>query len=258
MSPGVTRRPPAPGPLVAAEHLTRVFAAVRGRAPVEAVTDVSFRVEVNEVVGVVGTNGAGKTTLLDMLATTLAPTRGTARIGGFDIRDAAGAARGIIGYVPAGGRALYPRLTVRQNLKFFAALYGLTGPQADARIAELLEVCGAAACDRVRVDRVSDGMAARVALARAMLHGPRLLLLDEPERSVDPVHRPVLLGAIRRFADRAGGGAVIVTHGLDDVLEVCDRVMVMRDGRLVETLDLRRGVRDRELISRAIAGEAAV
>jgi ABC-type multidrug transport system ATPase subunit len=118
-------------------------------------------------------------------------------------------------------------------------------------------VYGAGSVDRVRVDRVSDGMAARVALARATLHDPMLLLLDEPERSVDPIQRPRLLEAIRRFADRPGRGAIIVTHGLDDLLDICDRVIVLRDGRLVRAVDVdvTRGARDRELISRAIAGE---
>jgi ABC-2 type transport system ATP-binding protein len=257
MSPASSRRPPAPEPLVAAERLARIFPGARGRGPVEALVDVSFRVEVNEVLGVVGANGAGKTTLLDILATTLSPTHGTARIGGFDICGATRAARRLIGHVPAGGRALYPRLTVRQNLKFFAALYGLTGGHADARIAELLQVCDAGAVERVRVDRVSDGMAARVALARAMLHDPMLLLLDEPERSIDPVRRLVLLDVIRRYADRPGRGAIIVTHSLGDPLDICDRVVVLREGRLVQAVDVdvTRGARGRELISRAIAGE---
>ena len=255
MKSGGHERLPAPAPIVAAERLTRVFAGARGRAPVEALVDVSFRVEANEILGIVGTNGAGKTTLLEILATTLTPTGGSARIGGADVVHAAHEVRGRIGCVPAGGRSLYPRLSVRQNLKFFAALYGISGDRADARIDESLRCCGALAVERVRVDRVSDGMAARVALARAMLHDPMLLLLDEPDRSIDPLHRPVLLQAIRRFADRPGRAAIIVSHGLDDLAAVCDRVLVLHDGRVARVVELTDSAADRGLIARAIAGE---
>ena len=241
-------------PIVAAERLTRVFAGARGGAPVEALAGVSFDVGANELLGVVGTNGAGKTTLLDILATTVAPSGGTARVGGADIRERPCDARARTGYVPAGRSALYPRLTVGGNLKFFAALYGLHGAAAEARIAESLRDCGAGAVQRVRADRVSDGMAARAALARAMLHDPRVLLLDEPDRSIDPVHRPVLLQVIRRFVNRPGRAAIVVSHGLDDLLDVADRVLVLRAGRVADLLDVRQGARDRGRVVRALAG----
>ncbi len=241
----------APGdPLVSVDSLRRVFSRGRGEVT-EALADVSFEVRANEILGVVGPNGAGKTTLLDVLATTVTPTGGTARICGFDIRRQAGAVRRVIGYVPAGARAMYPRLTVHQNLAFFAALYGICGAAADSRIEAALRLVDAGDVARVRVDRVSDGMIARAALARALLHDPAVLLLDEPARSLDPLHRPTILRGIRRLVKEHGKAAVLVTHAVEDLFEVCDRVAVLRGGRLVSTTPVTRA-RDQEAISRAM------
>lgn len=243
-----------PRPLIVVEGLGRAFPRRRGAAAVEALADVSFAVPANEILGVVGANGAGKTTLLDVLATTVTPTSGTARICDLDVRRQTGAVRRNIGYVPAGARALYPRLTVQRNLEFFAALYGIGGRAAESRIAALLRAMGAEEVAQVRVDRVSDGMIARVALARALLHDPAVLLLDEPTRSIDPMHRPAILRAIRGFVNGPGKAAVMVTHTVEDLFETCDRVAVLRGGRLVEMFPVTRG-RERDLMSRLVPGE---
>lgn len=245
------------GPLIAVDRLSRSFPSRRGSAAVVALADVSFDVLSGEIVGVVGANGAGKTTLVDLLATTVLPTSGTARICGFDVRREAAAARRHIGYVPAGARAIYPRLTVRQNLAFFAALYGMTGPPAASRIATVLRTMQAEEVAEVRADRVSDGMIARAVLARALLHDPAVLLLDEPTRSIDPMHRPAILAAVRTCVNDGRKAAVIVTHTMDDLIETCDRVAVLREGRLASIIPVTRA-RARDLISRAVAGEVHV
>lgn len=205
--------------VVSAERLTRIFPAPTG--PAAAVSDVSFTVRVNRLLGIIGANGAGKTTLIDLLAGVVAPTSGCARVAG------------PFGYVPSGGRSLYPRLTVMRNLEFFAALQGLCRPEARERADAALRLVGASKVRAVRADRLSDGMSARVNLARALLHDPAVLLLDEPARSIDPVHRPAVLRIVRDFIERPGKAAVMVTHDLDDVFAICDEVAVMQQGRLV-------------------------
>jgi ABC-type multidrug transport system ATPase subunit len=114
------------------------------------------------------------------------------------------------------------------NLRFFAALQGVCGRAAEERASEVLRCCGASQVQGTRVDRLSDGFVARVTLARALLHDPDLLVLDEPARSVDPATRPLLLQGIRDFVSRPGKAAVMVTHELGDVFEICGRVAVMR------------------------------
>lgn len=240
-------------PLIAIEGLGHVFRRGAGDI-VAALVDVSFEVRAGEIVGVVGPNGAGKTTLVDVLATTITATTGQARICGFDIRREAGAVRRHIGYVPAGARAIYPRLTVRRNLDFFAALYGLGRREARSRVAEALRLMGAQEVAHVRADRVSDGMIARVALSRAILHDPAVLLLDEPTRSIDPMHRPVILRAIRAFVNQAGKAAVMVTHTVEDLYQTCDRVAVLRAGRLASMIPVTRS-RGSDAMSHVLAEE---
>jgi ABC-type multidrug transport system ATPase subunit len=208
-------------PVLRADALTRIFAAGAGsRAVTSAVVDVTFAVEEHQIVAIVGANGAGKTTLIDLLAGVLAPTSGSLH------------AAGAVGYVPSGGRALYPRLTALHNLQFFGALHGMCPADARERGEALLGLAGAASVAAVRVDRLSDGMIARVSMARALLHDPAVLLLDEPGRSIDPGHRVEFLRMIREYTRRPGKGAVMVTHDIADVFEIADLVGVMQAGRL--------------------------
>lgn len=212
-------------------HLSKLFARGRSRAAVAAVTDATFSVGCNEILGVIGPNGAGKTTLIDLLAGVLTPTGGTIRLGDGSLPDDPGFRRRI-GYVPSGGRSLYPRLTAEENLLFFGALHECCRPERVDRVRAVLHVCGAAEASRTRVERLSDGYVARVALARALLHDPAILLLDEPARSIDPIGRPALLQTIRTFINRPGKAAVLVTHDVGDILDICDSVAVMRNGQL--------------------------
>ncbi len=206
--------------VLATQGLTRVFrTSRRGASTLAAVAGVSFTLAEHEILAIVGRNGAGKSTLIDLLAGVLAPTAGVVH------------ARGATGYVPSGGRALYPRLTARQNLEFFGALHGICGSDLQSAIDASLRLVGAEQSADTRVDRLSDGLAARVSLGRALLPQPDILLLDEPARSVDLVHRPALLMAVRAYVRQGCRAAVMVTHDIDDVFAICDRVAVMRDGR---------------------------
>src|SRR5919198_6224322 len=147
---------------------------------IEAVRGISFSVEPGELFGLLGPNGAGKTTTIKMLITLLIPTRGTARVLGFDVVDRAQEVRRRVGYVFGGERGLYDRLSGLDNLRYFAELYEVDARTQRRRIAELLELVGLAGRERERVEGYSRGMRQRLHIARGLLHDPPVVFLDEP------------------------------------------------------------------------------
>ncbi len=192
-----------------------------------ALDGVDLRLDEGERLAVLGPNGAGKTTLLRMLATLLRPERGELTIAGERLPQGARRARGLIGYV-GHDPLVYLDLTALQNLELYADLYGLARPRE--RILAMLEEVGllARAYDSVRT--FSRGMAQRLGLARALLHGPSLLLLDEPYAGLDALGAALL---DRVLADREGGrSAVMVTHEVERAVALADRVVVVRAGRI--------------------------
>ena len=207
---------------VVAEGLVRTFAG----APVLAGVDLVVRP--GEALGLLGPNGAGKTTLLRMLALLLRPTSGRLAIFGHEAREAPPALRRRIGYV--GHESLcYPDLTAAENLAFYARLFDV--PDAPARIGELLAWAGLEAAARRPVRVYSRGMGQRLALARALLHRPELLLLDEPFSGLDP-------DAVRALQDRlvelriAGHAIVLTTHDLERAAPIATRLAIVHRGRV--------------------------
>ena len=158
-------------------------------------TDVSFEVGEGEVFGLLGPNGAGKTTLVEILATLVSPTGGVASIHGHDVVGQAAAVRTLIGLVPADSETLYPRLTGRENLRFLVCCTDCPARSTEARVDELLGLVGLTDDGATRVERYSDGMKARLSLARGLVADPRVLLLDEPTRALDPIAKRT----VRRF-----------------------------------------------------------
>ena len=195
---------------------------------VVALRGIDLGVGSGEVVGLVGPNGAGKTTLLKIVSTLLHPTAGYVLVDGHDPRREARAVRDRIGLVLADDRALYWRLTGRENLEFFGVMHGLTQRDARARAGVLLEQVGLASRDKM-VFGYSSGMRARLSLARALLTRPPLLLLDEPTRALDPMASAAVAEMLRALA--ADGVAVLLSsHRLDEIEAACDRIVVVTDG----------------------------
>jgi heme exporter protein A len=221
--------PAAPAPVE--EHTAAAAAiAVQGLSrrfgERDALADVGFRLPPGETLAVLGANGAGKTTLLRILATLLRPNRGDVRVLGLELPRQAHEARGRIGFL-AHEPLLYHDLTGRENLAFYGRLYRV--PDAGARIAALLERAGMSSRADEPVRTLSRGMVQRLAVCRAVLHDPPLLLLDEPWSHLDPEADAL----VERFIGRASRTTrVLVTHDVDRGLAEADRVLALRDGRV--------------------------
>src|SRR5881392_2619802 len=196
---------------------------------IRALDGVSLRVMPGTVVGVLGPNGAGKTTLIDAICGLVRPSRGAVHVLGEDVSGDTTALRARIGVLPQ-ETALYDEVTALQNLRFAAALYGV--PHAEARITEVLELVGLRERARDVVSHFSGGMQRRLAIARALLHDPQLLILDEPTVGVDVEARHQIWTHIRSLG--AGGRTVVLTTNyLDEAEALCDRVAILRAGVLV-------------------------
>ena len=204
------------------------------RLTVPALRGISFDVDHGEVLALVGANGAGKSTLLRILTTLLVPTRGHARICGFDVAREPAKVRLQIGYHTGADACFYARLTGRENLNLFAGLNNLSREETSRRIAELTELLGLGALLDRQVRALSTGNIHRLGLARAMLHRPSVLLLDEPTRSLDPL----AAAEFRRFllndiVVKHGTAVLFASHTLAEVEQLANRVAVLDSGRLL-------------------------
>jgi ABC-2 type transport system ATP-binding protein len=240
-------------PAIAVENLEKYFPpALSGwrallhpfaRATECALAGISFAVEPGEAVAIVGHNGAGKSTLLRILATLIVPTRGRAALGGFDVEREGLSARRQLGYHTGGDEGFYTRLSGRENLAFFAAMNNMTGRPARERIDFVAHVIGVADDLDRQVRTLSTGMTHRLGLARAFLHGPAVLLLDEPTRSLDPLaaadFRRLLKDDLVR---RRGTTLLFASHTLSEVDEIADRIVLLDHGNLL-ACDSPRGLR---------------
>ncbi len=211
-------------------NLTKVFKKSRNSETV-AVEGVNLTVQAGSVLAILGPNGAGKTTLLRLLAGLALPSAGDAQICGRDIIQGEGRARGLVGVSLGDDRSLYARLSGRQNLEFFSALHGLSRHEARQHIDELGNVLEIPLDQSVQAS--SSGIRQRILIARALLHDPAVLLLDEPTKSLDPTSAQSLRGFIReRLAGHLGKTVLIATHNLAEAELLSDEIAIMKQGRI--------------------------
>ncbi|MBN1439516.1 MAG: ABC transporter ATP-binding protein [Anaerolineales bacterium] len=225
-------------PVVRVESLTKRFGEFT------AVDRVSFEIPAGEVVGFLGPNGSGKTTTIRMLLGLLQPTAGSGEVLGFDICANAEEIRERVGYVSQ-KFALYGDLTVRENLDFYAGVYGVTDP---VRLEDVLHLVGLGPFGDLLVGGLSTGWRQRLALATAIVHRPKLFFLDEPTSGVDPTARRTFWDLIYRLVEQ-GITALVTTHYMDEA-EYCSRVGIMSGGRLL-ALDSPRALKRDALPGRA-------
>lgn len=194
---------------------------------------LSFTVKKGEIYGLLGPNGAGKTTAISIICTLLRPTSGTVTLCDHNVVSNPAAVRSLFGLAPQ-EVALYPSLTARENLRYFGRLYGLTGHTLTERIDYCLTLVGLSDNADTRVATYSGGMKRRANLAAAILHSPRLLVLDEPTVGIDAQSRNLLLENLKGLSD---GGMTIIytTHYMEEAQQLCSRVAVIDHGSIIAT-----------------------
>ena len=210
-------------PIIEVNRLTRAF------GDFIAVKEVTFSVERGEIFGFLGANGAGKTTCIRMLIGLLAPTSGEARVAGFDVYTQPEQIKRNIGYMSQ-RFSLYEDLTVRENIRFYGGVYGLSNRAIREKTAELLERLDLTTVRDKRIRALPLGWRQKLAFSVAILHDPEIVFLDEPTGGVDPITRRQFWDLIYEAA--AGGVTVFVTTHYMDEAEYCDRVSIMVDGRI--------------------------
>ncbi|AFE09578.1 sodium ABC transporter ATP-binding protein NatA [Corallococcus coralloides DSM 2259] len=211
--------------MIEARNLHKRFGSVT------AVHDVTFTAEDGVITGLLGPNGAGKTTTMRMLYTLVRPDGGTATVDGVDVAKQPEAARRALGVLPD-ARGLYPRLTAREHARYFGELHGLSGAALDARVEELVELLDMKDIADRRTEGFSQGERVKVALARALVHGPRNVLLDEPTNGLDVMATRSVRTLLRKL--KAQGCCVVFSsHVMQEVAALCDRIVVVARGRVV-------------------------
>jgi ABC-2 type transport system ATP-binding protein len=224
-------------PAIHARDVRRVFESRKGfffdeLVRTEALRGVDLDVDSGEIFGLLGPNGAGKTTFTKVLSTLLIPTSGTVQVLGLDVVRQAAELRPRIGLVLGGERGLYNRISARENLRYFADIYGVPIERRDRRIQEVLDRVGLTESADRRVEEYSRGMKQKLHLARGILHGPEVLFLDEPTIGLDPKSARETRKLIRSLV--ADGVTIfLTTHYMFEAEELCQRIAVLSRGRIV-------------------------
>ena len=211
--------------------LIEMHALVKRYGDKTAVDNVSLEVHAGEVFGFLGPNGAGKTTTIKMIVGLLQPTSGTVKVAGFDVQAQPLPAKAASGYVPDTPN-LYAKLTGRELLRFVGDLYDLDRRQATQRAGELLRMFDLDAAADDTVDSYSHGMQQKASLASALMHDPKVLVLDEPTVGLDPKSARLIKDILRQMAER-GAAIFLSTHILEIAERMCDRIGIINNGRLV-------------------------
>jgi ABC-2 type transport system ATP-binding protein len=210
--------------MIEISHLSKRYGALT------AVDDVSFDVRAGEVLGFLGPNGAGKSTTMKMITGFLAPTSGTVRVCGHDVQSAPLAAKSCMGYLPEGAPS-YGEMSVRAFLEFIADVRGLTGDRRRSRLDDVIARLGLASVLEQVIETLSKGYRRRVGLAQALVHDPLVLILDEPTDGLDPNQKH----EVRQLISGMSKDKIIVisTHILEEVDAVCNRAIIISEGRIL-------------------------
>jgi len=198
---------------------------------VQAVQSVSFSASDGRITGLLGPNGAGKSTTLRIISTVLRPGAGSVKVDGMDVAADGNGARMKLGVLPHQS-GLYPRLSARENIRYYGELNGISGAALDRRIAELVELLEIGEFADRPAKGYSQGQKIKVALARAMVHGPRNLVLDEPTNGLDVMATRALRALIRKLKD-AGHCVLFSSHVMQEVAALCDEIVIIAHGRIV-------------------------
>lgn len=211
--------------MIQVENLYKSFGTLR------ALQGVSFSAQDGQITGLLGPNGAGKTTTLRVLYTLLAPDQGMATVDGLNVRDQALEVQRRIGALPD-AHGLYPRLTTRENIRYYGRLHGLKGEALEQQIAALVKLLDMAEIADRRTSGFSSGERLKVAIARALVHNPPNVLLDEPTSGLDVMSTRAMREAIRRLRDE-GKCVLFSSHIMQEVSALCDRIVVIDRGKVV-------------------------
>jgi sodium transport system ATP-binding protein len=223
-------RPDQEHPTVVVEGLRKTFLE-SGRGEIRAVDGVDFHCHAGEAFGLLGANGAGKTTTLRMLSTVLRPTGGHASVLGHDVERDPEAVRRSLGFHSA-STALYPRLTARETLEFFARVNRYPEAKLRARVDELVARFGIGSYASARVDKLSSGMKQKVAIARTIAHDPPVLIFDEPTVGLDVFNAMDLITVVEELRDE-GKTVLFSSHIMSEAERLCDRIAILHEGRIL-------------------------
>uniref|UniRef100_A0A7C4Y611 ATP-binding cassette domain-containing protein n=1 Tax=candidate division WOR-3 bacterium TaxID=2052148 RepID=A0A7C4Y611_UNCW3 len=215
------------------KNLTKIFKKRKGE--VRAVDCVHFEINEGEIFGLLGPNGAGKTTLIKCISTLLIPDNGTAIVGGYDVLKDSLNVRRKIGLLTGGERSLYWKLSVLDNLNYFGALYGVPKMELKERIEFLLNLMDLKDKANERVERLSSGMKQKLSIARALIHNPPILLIDEPTIGLDPYFARFIRNFIKEeLNEKLKKTILLTTHYMDEAEELCHRIGFMSNGKIVK------------------------
>ena len=220
-----------------------------------ALNKVNLQIRAGELFGLLGPNGSGKTTMIKCLSTILIQDEGTVSVNGFDTQKETSMVRASLGMVVGGERTLYWKLTARDNLMYFASLYKMQRSHAKRRVEELLELFQLSDRADERLEDYSTGMRQKVSIARALLHDPPILLLDEPTLGLDPGFSRQIRKQIRELTEKHGKTVLLTTHYMDEADKLCDRVAFINSGNIVAVdtpTKLKAMVKEKEIVEATV------
>jgi len=218
--------------LIKVNHLKKEFFDKK-RGKIEAVNDINFHCHKNQIFGLLGPNGAGKTTTLRILATMMKPTAGEVLVNGYQVVKEAHKVRQSIGFL-SGETGLYDRFTPRETILFFGRINGLSEKLISSRMSDIFKILDMDSFKDVRVDKLSTGMKQKLSIARAIIHNPPILILDEPTVGLDVITARVVVNYIKEF--RSQGKCIIFsTHQMAEAEKLCDEIAIIHKGKILSS-----------------------